>query len=103
MPKRSTVANTDGHEDVIKDFFAAFPANRDTYEAPDGYTWDTHIYHHSRRDRKYGGNHVYAPKVGGTWFGDKVIAKSQSKWHGTGGNYRVYTTMLCLIQEADND
>ncbi len=99
MPKRTTANNIEGHEQVVEDFFAAFPANRDTYEAPEGYSWDTHIYHHSRRDRKRGTTHDYAPKVGGTWFGNKVIAKSQSKWHGTGGNYRVYTTMLCIEEK----
>jgi len=99
MAKRTTAKDIEGHEQIIKDFFNAFPANRDIYEAPEGYSWDTHIYHHSRRDRKHGGTHDYAPKVGGDWFGNKVIAKSQSKWHGTGGNYRVYTTMLCIKEK----
>tara|TARA_R100000951_G_scaffold105008_1_gene98517 strand:- start:262 stop:561 length:300 start_codon:yes stop_codon:yes gene_type:complete len=99
MPKRTTANDIVGHEQVVEDFFNSFPANRDTYEAPEGYSWDTHVYHHSRRDRKRGATHNYAPKVGGTWFGDRVIAKSQSKWHGTGGNYRVYTTMLCIEEK----
>ena len=101
MPRTSTISNTEGHREVIKDFFDSFPANRNTYKAPDGYMFDTHIYHHSRKDRKYGGDHVYAPRIGGTWLGCKVIAKTQSKWHGRGGNYRVYTTMLCLIGEPN--
>ena len=99
MPRRTTANDIEGHKQTVEEFFAAFPANRDTYKAPEGYSWDTHVYHHSRRDRKRGGTHDYAPKVGGTWFGDMVIAKSQSKWHGTGGNYRVYTTMLCIEEK----
>ena len=99
MAKRTTAKDIEGHEQIIKDFFNAFPANRDTYEAPEGYSWDTHIYHHSRRDKKRGTTHDYAPRIGGDWLGNKVIAKSQSKWHGTGGNYRVYTTMLCIEEK----
>ena len=101
MAKRSTAKNIEGHEEVIQDFFSSFPTKRDIYKAPNGYAWDTHIYHHSRKDRKYGGCHEYAPKVGGYWFGNKVIAKSQSRWEGYGGNYRVYTTMLLL--KGNND
>ena len=109
MPTETTIKNLGQHEAAVNDFFSNMPHNRETYTPYKGYEFIQHKSHHSRQNRRSRGKGIiqtYAPKVGATItlmdgiFQEegKVIAKSVSKWFGTGRNYIIFSSMLVYIQ-----
>lgn len=108
MAIETTIKNLGQHEEAVNDFFSNIPHNRKTYTPYDGYEFIQHKSHHSRQNRRRRGKGIiqtYAPKVGSNitlMCGDhqeegKIVAKSVSKWFGTGKNYIIFSSMLVYV------
>lgn len=95
MAKYTIAKNIEGHEEIVSQFKQNIPQNRDSWDLPDGYELEFDQYRHSRKGYNHGD---FAIRVGAKEKrGDtqwRAIAKSNSKWHGTGRNYVSYSTIL---------
>ncbi len=95
MAKYTTAKNIEGHEEVVSQFKQNIPQNRDSWNPPEGYELEFDQYRHSRKGYNHGD---FAIRVGAREKrGDvqwRAIAKSNSRWHGTGRNYVSYSTIL---------
>jgi hypothetical protein len=97
MATETAIKELGEHEGVVADFFANIPHNRKDYKPPKGYDFVQHKSHHSRQVQKGRGKglmQTYAPRVGSDLTEGKVLAKSVSKWFGTGKNYIIFSSML---------
>ena len=106
----------DNDIEAINEFEQNIPANRKTWNAPEGYVYFPHQYHHFNKGRN---DEEFAPRKGSkvqVEFNDKVIVivKGSKKpnarvihnkkitWNnfGKGRGYTVYTHMLIKMSEG---